>query len=212
MKTLGDPEAAELVDDEPEVGAFRDALCDKLQALAPNLAQQIREETSNAESYVEVLSTASLLVARAEDGKDLDDLIGIDAFLRSFGVEPVAGSEGRIDVLKSPSRPAAEIVDETREGVYRRGLYLACEGIMDTGKRALLMTTHPLSEESFEVALYNIAVIWASEFLFARMDISSLEAQPSKAAKGREKKRLEGVAREEAVALLAEKGAVNPVD
>lgn len=206
---MGGPEAIEVVDDEPEVGAFRDALCDRLATLAPRLAQKIREETAGAESWGEVLLTASMIVAREEDGRDLDDLVGIDDLLRSFGVESVAGSEGRVDVLKSPSRPAEEILDETRKGVYRRRLHLACEGLMPMDRWGLLLSTNPL-EAPFEVGLYNIAVIWLSEELFARMDKSSIDAQPSKAAKGREEKRLKGLAREQAVSILTEKGLINP--
>lgn len=84
--------------------------------------------------------------------------------------------------------------------------------IIDEGKRGLLLTTNPMGEEAPEVLLYKITVTWIGEVIYAQMDMSGLDALPSKAARGREKTRLDGLAREQAVALLAERGVTNPED
>ncbi|MFA4814898.1 MAG: hypothetical protein WC924_03100 [Candidatus Gracilibacteria bacterium] len=198
-------------EDEPTPELVRELLCARIESLAPNLAARIREATLGAEDYGAVLLIASLEVAK-EGGSDLDDLIGLDAFLLSLGIQVEAGSERKADLVKPGPQTVDEVVKETREGLFRKCLFDTCNGLIPEGQRAFLLTTDPCSGDSFEVALYNIAVIWITEALYERMDKGPMEALPSKAAKGREKKRLEGMAREQAIATLTRKGMINPAD
>ena len=198
-------ETAERVDelnDEPEVGAFREMLCAHLATLAPGLAERVRAATENACDFGEVILIASQTVAEEGD-RDLDDLVALDDLLRSFGVEPVAGSERGVTVVRSPLTSLQEIVTETQEGIFRRQLHVACNELIPESQRTLLLSTHPIldPEETVVHALYFLAVLWTAEALYEKS---------GQKLKGAKKKAFMEAANKEARTLLLAQGIVDP--
>lgn len=213
QSTLAEPPIEELERDEnePDAQTFVDLYCTRIESLAPVLAARIREETAGCDDWTEAVTIISAVIAEDEEGgKDIVDL-GLKETLALFGASLDETSSDEVDVCTPAAVSVQEVTEATRLSIYRRKLYDACDGIIiDEGKRGLLLTTNPMGEEAPEVLLYRIAVIWVGEVFYAQMDISAVEALPTKAAKKRERTRLEGVAREQAIALLAEGGVINP--
>lgn len=206
-------EEEERDENEPDAQTFVDLYCARIESLAPILAARIREETADCEDWAEAFTIISAVIAENEEGgKDVVDL-GLRETLALFGASLDESNEGDVDVCSPAPVSIQEVTEATRLAIYRRKLYDACSGIIiDESRRDLLLTTNPMGEEASEVLLYRITVIWVGEALYGRMDLSGLESLPSQAAKKREKTKLEGVAREQAVALLAENGLTNPED